>query len=264
MEIRTELVLKIMSNYNAARIVNEEYIQRLPTFGYFSTSKLIPVDEYAKIFNFDESEITGILYCKEVKKRYNLQFNQIIKEIKFPNEYQYTKQLADTPADKLHEFVKSTPELIGDLKSNFPTLPIYTVPGEKTSGPDFIYVALFPSWYNEDFDYTLIKYMHDKGMLGASVIRLSMNLEDAKLLLALVKETKIEAIICYYDGGGQCYDWSWVISHLYDGNNDARVFNDIQKNTTSNESGEEGINFDFLDKIAKTYVRRTREGVREK
>ncbi len=146
MEINKEIILKVMSNYHAAQIVNEPgtILERSNLSSHYRAKK-VTVEERAKVFGFTDDEISAILYCREVKFRFNFQFNKICENIPKLKKNDYSDQLdelSELQLSELTEFV-SAPKLFGVLKSNFPTLPIYTVPGEITSKLNFTYVALF-------------------------------------------------------------------------------------------------------------------------
>lgn len=255
MEINKEVILKVMSNYHAAQIVNEKTILRKSGLGPLAPTEEIPILEYVKIFDFDNEMVTGILYCREVKHRFEYQFNEVVDEIEKVPENDFQKKLDIMSFEKLLKLLyQSTDDQTHTvLRKLFPTLPILTVPGHQRPGPQPLYVLHMPPTLSNEFDFAFISRLSRIGLSGANVIMIHMQYIYAKLLYALAKANKLNAVFNYYSNGDQYNNWDWVIQNLYhiDLQEEVRdAFKRVNLNTVGGSLGLGGISEEVFQYIA--------------
>ena len=255
MQINEEVILKVMSNYHAAQIVNEKTILRKSELGPLTSTEEIPILEYVKIFDFDTEMVTGILYCREVKLRFEHQFNEVVDEIEKVPENDFQKKLDIMSFEKLLKLLYQTTDdqVHVVLKKLFPTLPILTVPGNRRPGPRPFYVLFTTPTLSNEFDFAFISRLNRIGLCGANVIALSMQHIGAKLLYALAKANKLNAIFNYYLNGDQYNNWDWIMQNLYHADLQEEVrdaFKRINLNTVGGSLGMGGISEGIFQNIA--------------
>jgi hypothetical protein len=174
-QIHADIVEKTLKNFYAYNLVNMTDFNVHESIYINSRLIEIPIEKLAAIYGFDEDMVNNILYCREIKKRCRAEFDKISKGINHPKKR---------------------------------VLNLYKVPGEKTDESK-VFLLIFPSYYNNGFDYPIVKYLEDKGFSGSTVIRVPAisGYGLSHMLHKQLKEKKINVIINFYGDGASENSW---------------------------------------------------------
>ncbi len=252
LNINNSIVQEVLKNFFASQIIYKTDFLVHETISPFSSHKKVSIEELCLVHDFTEEMNSKILYTREIKRRFPIVFKKLADEITSKKWNDHLQKNDNFDLNNIVELFTSK-TLKEDLETNFPTIPVYKVPGEKT-GPVKTFIILFPYWHNSNgFDFAALEYLQEKGFAGSVVIRMSMGC-IGKILYAIIKKYKIDAFINFYDHGESCNNWHWMEYQIkeelkkYDIVDFLESLNNIPKNKYGT-SGDGGIEYKEMDKI---------------
>lgn len=213
MHIHTHILEAVLKNYAAYELVHRTDFSVRESITASSLLTTVSVKEQASLYGFDEKMITNILYAREIKKRFELEFNKIKKDIIHLEKKFAYQELENQTIEQL-ENILSGDDLFQNMNNILPFLDMYKVPGESKNPKNFI--LLFPVSLNDGFDYPVIKFLENEGFGGSVALRLRVGSDIAKLLYVLLQKKKVDGIINFYaDSGAETYWYNFSRTILY-------------------------------------------------
>lgn len=254
--IHTDLIKEVLSNFHAYEIVHCTDLQVHSSVSPGANYLHVTIEELADLRGFDMKMVNEILYAREVKFRFPVQFKQALEGITHPPKYAILQKLRYLKQEDYEQIFKDE-NFIPRLESRFPSMDIYKVAGIPSETPKN-FIIFFPSYFDEGYDYPMIKFFEEKGFSGSTVIRLRISQDIGNFFYMLLKEKKIDAIINYFtDGASQCnwYDFRDILTR-YLLEPDKKEVDGLLKNVPKNLHGQDhqgGFNYrevnEMLEKL---------------
>lgn len=170
----------------------------------------IPIEQIARFYGFDEQGIAEILYARKIKEQKPELYVSIEKKVKKECAYSELEKYSKHQLDSIF----SEGELFSICKNNFPSLPVYKIPGEGGHVKNFLFLCPESIGNDDRHDFPILNFLAGRSFFGSTVLPLRIHHNIGKIVYSLIEQKKVDAIISFYANGHNDASWHGYENHL--------------------------------------------------